>query len=115
MGTEDDLVHVIYNLMDNAVKYTVPGGEAHLRLFRREAEVCLVVADTGVGIPEEELPRIFDRFYRIDKARSREAGGVGLGLSIVAEAAARLNGNVSAESEVGKGSRFTVRFPGVVM
>jgi signal transduction histidine kinase len=109
-GAEDDLVHVIYNLLDNAVKYTAPGGQARLSLSCGEEGVCLVITDTGVGIPEDELPRIFDRFYRVDKARSREAGGVGLGLSIVAEAAARLGGTIAAESEVGKGSKFTVRF-----
>jgi signal transduction histidine kinase len=69
LGTEDDLVHVIYNLMDNSIKYTAPGGEVQVCLFCRQGEVLLVVSDTGVGIPEDELPRIFDRFYRVDKAR----------------------------------------------
>jgi signal transduction histidine kinase len=108
---EDDFVHVTYNLIDNAIKYTFSGGEVKVSVDCGQSETRLIVADTGVGIPEEELPLIFDRFYRVDKARSREAGGVGLGLSIVADAAHRMGGTITAESEVGKGSRFIVRFP----
>jgi signal transduction histidine kinase len=110
-GGEDDLVQIVYNLLDNAIKYNKPGGEVRVFAFAKDSEAHLIVADTGTGIPEEELPLIFDRFYRVDKARSRAAGGEGLGLSIVAETAARLGGSITAESEFGKGSRFTVKFP----
>jgi signal transduction histidine kinase len=110
-GGEDDLVRIVYNLIDNAIKYSAPGGEVKIFVFKKDEEAYLVVSDTGVGIPADELPHIFGRFYRVDKARSRAAGGEGLGLSIVSETAARLGGSISAESEVGKGSRFTVRFP----
>ncbi|MCL2002995.1 MAG: HAMP domain-containing histidine kinase [Oscillospiraceae bacterium] len=108
---EDDLVQIVYNLIDNAIKYNKPGGEVRVFVFKKDDEAQLVVADTGAGIPKDELPRIFDRFYRVDKARSRAAGGEGLGLSIAAETAARLGGSIAAESELDKGSRFTVRFP----
>ncbi|MDR0325175.1 MAG: HAMP domain-containing histidine kinase [Oscillospiraceae bacterium] len=110
-GGEDDLYHIVFNLIDNAIKYNKPGGTVQVFTFRQGAEVHIVVADTGVGIPETELPLIFGRFYRVDKARSREAGGAGLGLSIAADMTARMGGSIAAESEVGKGSRFTVKFP----
>ena len=83
LATPDELHQVIYNLTDNAVKYTGAGGAVQVALSRREENVILTVADNGTGIPEEDLPRIFERFYRVDKARSRAAGGTGLGLSIV--------------------------------
>ena len=87
-------------------------GLSVLRQLRREGKsVVLVVEDTGVGIPEEDLDKIFDRFYRVDKARSRAAGGTGLGLSIVRDTARQHGGEVSAQSREGAGSRFTVRFP----
>ncbi|MDR1693156.1 MAG: HAMP domain-containing histidine kinase [Oscillospiraceae bacterium] len=109
--SEDDLYQILFNLMDNAVKYNKPGGGVTVLSFVRESVVTLVVADTGSGIPESDLPFIFDRFYRVDKARSRAAGGAGLGLSIVAQTVTRIGGQVSAESGPGEGSRFTVRFP----
>ncbi len=99
-------------LLDNAVKYNRPGGTVRSLCFRTETEVCVVVTDTGVGIPQDELPRIFDRFYRVDKARSREAGGAGLGLAIAAGTAERTGGRIYTESSVGKGSEFTVRWSG---
>jgi signal transduction histidine kinase len=111
LGGEDDLIQIVYNLIDNAVKYNKPGGEVRVFVYIIGAEAHLIVADTGSGIPEEELPFVFDRFYRVDKARSRTEGGEGLGLSIVAETVKRLGGSITAESELGKGSRFTVKFP----
>ncbi|MDR0293639.1 MAG: two-component sensor histidine kinase [Oscillospiraceae bacterium] len=110
-GAEDDLHQVLFNLADNAIKYNKPGGTVQIFVFRRGGEAYIVVTDTGVGIPQEALPLVFDRFYRVDKARSREAGGAGLGLSITAGTVARMGGTIAAESEPGKGSRFTVRFP----
>ena len=110
-GEEDGLYQILFNLVDNAIKYNKPDGSVRVFVFRRGAEVHIVVTDTGAGIPGEELPLIFGRFYRVDKARSREAGGAGLGLSIAAETTARMGGSIAAESEAGKGSRFTVKFP----
>ncbi|MDR1669237.1 MAG: HAMP domain-containing histidine kinase [Oscillospiraceae bacterium] len=110
-GSEDELYQVLFNLMDNAVKYNKRGGDVRVLSFCRGNETHIVVSDTGSGIPKEDLPFIFDRFYRVDKARSRAAGGAGLGLSIVAQTVARIGGSVKAESTPGEGSRFTLIFP----
>ena len=111
LATPDELHQVIYNLTDNAVKYTGAGGAVQVALSRREENVILTVADNGTGIPEEDLPRIFERFYRVDKARSRAAGGTGLGLSIVSETVKRRGGTVEAANRPEGGSVFTVRWP----
>src|SRR5205085_4089753 len=99
------------NLLDNAVKYTSDGGEIHLRGENINGEVALSVSDTGAGIPREDLPRIFERFYRADKARSRELGGTGLGLSIVKHIAQLHGGRVEAESTLGQGTTIRVILP----
>lgn len=109
----DDLYQVAFNLVENAVKYNVRGGKVFITL-EREGEppfVAFRVEDTGVGIPEEDLPKIFDRFYRVDKARSRAAGGTGLGLSIVKDTVHRHGGTVTARRREPEGSCFDVRFP----
>ena len=111
LAQEDDMYQVVYNLVENAVKYNRPEGRVRVFLYAQHGFVYLIVEDTGAGIEKEELVRIFDRFYRVDKARSRDAGGAGLGLSIVQEMLARYSGMVEASSESGKGSRFTVTFP----
>ena len=111
LATPDELHQVIYNLTDNAVKYTGAGGAVQVALSRREENVILTVADNGTGIPEEDLPRIFERFYRVDKARSRAAGGTGLGLSIVSDTVKRRGGTVEAANRPEGGSMFTVRWP----
>ena len=111
LATPDELHQVIYNLTDNAVKYTGAGGAVQVALSRREENVILTVADNGTGIPEEDLPRIFERFYRVDKARSRAAGGTGLGLSIVSDTVKRRGGTVEAANRPEGGSVFTVRWP----
>ena len=111
LATPDELHQVIYNLTDNAVKYTGAGGAVQVALSRREENVILTVADNGTGIPEEDLPRIFERFYRVDKARSRAAGGTGLGLSIVSDTVKRRGGTVEAATRPEGGSVFTVRWP----
>jgi len=80
---EEALEQILENLLDNAVKYTPEGGQIHVRWRQTGVQACVEVSDTGIGIPEADLPRIFERFYRVDKARSRELGGTGLGLSIV--------------------------------
>ena len=108
-STRDELYQVIYNLTDNALKYSA---EAAVQVSLRKCggQVVLTVADRGPGIPEEDLPRIFERFYRVDKARSRAAGGTGLGLSIVSDTVRRQGGTVEAANRPGGGAVFTVRW-----
>jgi signal transduction histidine kinase len=93
------------------VRYTPPGGTVEIAVEAGEQEAMLTVRDTGVGIPARELPRVFERFYRIDRARSRGTGGTGLGLSIVRHVAENHGGSIEAESELGTGTTFTVRLP----
>lgn len=99
------------NLIDNAIKYNRPGGGIIIRAGREEEFLRLEVEDTGIGIPQEDLPRVFERFYRVDRARSRELGGTGLGLSIVKHIAERHGGRVEVTSLLGKGSCFTLWLP----
>ena len=110
-ATEDDLFHIVFNLVENAVKYNVPGGAVHIALKGDEKQVILAVSDTGIGIPEEDRANIFSRFYRVDKARSREAGGSGLGLSIVHDTVLALGGSIEVGQNTPQGSIFTVAFP----
>ena len=105
------LNQVIYNLMENAVKYTQNGGVIRVALQRQGRDARFTVSDNGPGIPKENLPHIFDRFYRVDKARSREKGGTGLGLSIVHQLILLHGGAISVESEEGKGATFIVELP----
>ncbi|MZP28989.1 phosphate regulon sensor histidine kinase PhoR [Heliobacterium undosum] len=109
--SSDNLKQVLVNLTENAIKYTPEGGRVNVRATREGDGVTLEVQDTGIGIPEESLPRIFERFYRVDKARSRELGGTGLGLAIVKHIIERSGGRVTVRSKVGAGSTFTVYFP----
>ncbi len=109
--TEDDFFQICYNLIENAIKYNFSDGDVHVSVYKEGGQVLLEVADTGVGIPEEDLPKIFNRFYRVDKARSRAAGGTGLGLSIVRDTVRRHGGWVTARPRSPKGSLFTVGFP----
>ncbi len=111
LAVEDDLYQIAFNLIENGIKYTPPGGQVTVSLLRNEDNALLRVADTGVGIPEESLSHIFERFYRVDKARSRKSGGSGLGLSIVRTMVERNQGQIRVESTVGQGSIFTVTFP----
>ena len=96
--TEDDLYQICFNLIENAIKYNFPGGKVFVSVHRDRDQVLLEVADTGVGIPEEELPKVFNRFYRVDKARSRAAGGTGLGLATVHKIVEALEGEVYVQS-----------------
>ena len=105
------LTQVIYNLVENAVKYTPSGGTIRIQLSRSGHDAHLVIQDNGPGISKENLPHIFDRFYRVDKARSRETGGTGLGLSIVRQLVLLHGGTIRCESEEGKGSSFIVDLP----
>jgi len=111
LATKDELHQVVYNLVDNAVKYSHDGGQVWVSLRREKGQAVLKVADDGVGIPEEDLPRIFQRFYRVDKARSRAAGGTGLGLSIVQDTVRNRGGIVEAANRPLGGAEFTVYWP----
>ena len=110
LATEDDLYQIAFNLMENAVKYNLPGGRVLVTLTADGGRVVLRVEDTGVGIPEADLPKIFDRFYRVDKARSRAAGGTGLGLSIVRDTVLQHGGAVTARRREPEGTCFEVSF-----
>ena len=100
------------HLRHPATKYNLPGGRVEVGVSRRGEKVALTVTDSGLGIPEEDLPRIFDRFYRVDKARSRAAGGTGLGLSIARDTARLHGGDITAgPNPAGRGTRFEVEFP----
>ncbi len=108
---EDDLYQIVFNLIENGIKYNVPGGRLTVRLTRDEEYAHLAVQDTGMGIPEEALPHLFERFYRVDKARSRQSGGSGLGLAIVRAIVQRSRGQIEVHSVLGQGTTFTVSFP----
>ena len=108
---EERLREIYDNLLDNAVKYSGQGGEIRLRAERLGGEIALIVSDNGIGIGQEDLPRIFERFYRADKARSRQLGGTGLGLSIVKHIAQLHGGRVEADSQLGKGTTIRVILP----
>ena len=115
LANEDDLYQVTFNLVENAIKYNAPGGKVDVSVYHQEDMVVLAVADTGVGVPEEDMDKIFDRFYRVDKARSREQGGTGLGLSIARDTARLHRGDITVEpNPEGKGSVFYAEFPALV-
>ena len=111
IGDPDKLTQVLINLLDNAIKYTLEGGQITVNASQTQDELKIIVSDTGIGIPRKDLPRIFERFYRVDEARSRELGGTGLGLSIVKHIIEAHGGSVSVESKLGKGSRFVLTLP----
>lgn len=111
MGDEDRLKQLILNLVDNGIKYSPPGGVVRLSLAKDERRAYLTVSDTGIGIPPEDLPHIFDRFYRVDKARNRGQGGSGLGLSIVRWIVQVHEGDIKVESTVGEGTTFRITLP----
>jgi two-component system phosphate regulon sensor histidine kinase PhoR len=113
-GDEDLIQEVIINLLDNAIKYTPNGGIVRVGTEQTKTGVSFYVADTGIGIPKESLPRLFERFYRVDKGRSREMGGTGLGLAIVKHIIERHGGKINVASEFGKGSRFSFVIPTVL-
>lgn len=110
-GDRPQLVSAVGNLVENAVKYSEPGGQVRVRVDRRDGWVEIAVIDQGVGIPQRDLARIFERFYRVDRARSRDTGGTGLGLSIVRHVANSHGGEVVVSSVEGDGSTFVLRLP----
>jgi two-component system, OmpR family, phosphate regulon sensor histidine kinase PhoR len=111
-GSSKDLALLVRNLLDNAVRYTPAGGRVTIGLAEDDGRVRLTVEDTGIGIPTRDLPRIFERFYRVDRARSRETGGTGLGLSIARHVVEQHGGRIQARSQLGQGSSFIVTLPG---
>ena len=108
---EDDLYQIIFNLVENGIKYNLPGGKLTITLAREDDNAILRVTDTGVGIPEQSIGHIFERFYRVDKARARKSGGSGLGLAIVRNMVERNQGAIHVESTLNVGSTFTLTFP----
>lgn len=102
------LVELLDNLIQNAIRYNVNGGKVDVRVSQLDNQSCLVVEDTGIGIPKEDMNRVFERFYRVDKSRSRETGGTGLGLAIVKHIIELHDGKITLESQVGKGTKITI-------
>ena len=111
LGSEAELHSICYNLISNAVRFTASDGKVDVTWRREDAGAELIVRDTGIGIPEELIPRITERFYRVDPGRSRETGGTGLGLAIVKHALQRHQATLTIDSEVGRGSTFSCHFP----
>ncbi|SHJ13646.1 PAS/PAC sensor signal transduction histidine kinase [Geosporobacter subterraneus DSM 17957] len=110
-GNPDWFKQMMINLVDNAIKYTLHGGSVKVLAYKRYENIFIVVKDTGIGIPKEDIPRLFERFYRVDKARSKKAGGTGLGLAIVKHIVLSFDGEIKVNSELGKGSEFIIRIP----
>ena len=111
LGDRSRLSQIIYNLTDNALKYSPDGGMIAVSLREEDDRLVWRVRDNGIGIPPEDLGHIFERFYRVDKARSRDTGGTGLGLSIVKQLVSMHGGEITVHSEPGRGSEFRVVFP----
>lgn len=104
------LIELLDNLVQNAIRYNVPGGKVEVKVLKEDGRTMLVVSDTGIGIPEGDKDRIFERFYRVDKSRSRETGGTGLGLAIVKHIVELHEGEIVLDSEIGKGTAIQIRF-----
>lgn len=112
VNTQEDTVRqILFNLLENALRYTAESGKVTLEARRETQGLLITVQDNGIGIPEAALPHIFDRFYRVDPARAKETGGSGLGLSIVKELLDTIQGTIKCESQIGEGTRFTIRLP----
>jgi two-component system phosphate regulon sensor histidine kinase PhoR len=110
-GDPDQFKQMLINLVDNAVKYTPEGGKVQVTAYNTENEVVIRIKDNGIGIPKEHIPRLFERFYRVDKARSRNVGGTGLGLAIVKHIIMQFQGKIDVVSEVGQGTEFILSIP----
>ena len=111
MGNPDRVEQLLINLTENAIKYNVPGGSVTVQVFADENEANVTISDTGIGIAEENLPRLFERFYRVDKGRSRQMGGTGLGLAIVKHIVRSMKGEIEVHSKLGEGTEFLVTLP----
>jgi two-component system phosphate regulon sensor histidine kinase PhoR len=110
-GDLNALQEILQNLLDNAVRYTLPSGRITVRATAEDGKVVIAVSDTGIGIPKADQERIFERFYRVDAARSRESGGTGLGLSVAKHLVEAQGGHIEVQSEIGRGSTFSVFLP----
>lgn len=108
---KDGLEQVLLNILTNAIKYTPEKKKILIDAYQKDRQAYVVVEDSGIGIPQEEIPRIFERFYRVDKARAREMGGTGLGLSIAKQIIEEHRGGIEIESSMGKGTKVTIRIP----
>ena len=111
MGNSDRVEQMLINLIENAIKYNKPGGSVTVQVFTNGVEANVAISDTGIGIPEEHLPRLFERFYRVDKGRSRQMGGTGLGLAIVKHIVRSMNGEIEVHSKFGEGTEFLITLP----
>ena len=111
MGNPDRVEQLLINLTENAIKYNEPGGSVTVQVFANDQEANVTISDTGIGIAEENLPRLFERFYRVDKGRSRQMGGTGLGLAIVKHIVRSMNGEIEVNSKLGEGTEFLVTLP----
>lgn len=110
-GNNDRVEQLLINLIENAIKYNQPGGTVHVSVYGTEKNAYLLVSDTGIGIAEENIPRLFERFYRVDKGRSRSMGGTGLGLAIVKHIVVSMGGTIEVHSKLGEGTEFSVTLP----
>lgn len=111
MGNPDRVEQMLINLVENAIKYNRPGGSVTVQVFSNDKEANVTISDTGIGIAEEHLPRMFERFYRVDKGRSRQMGGTGLGLAIVKHIVRSMNGEIEVHSKLGEGTEFLITLP----
>ena len=111
IGNPDRVEQLLINLTENAIKYNVPGGSVTVQVFANDKEANVTISDTGIGIAEENLPRLFERFYRVDKGRSRQMGGTGLGLAIVKHIVRSMNGEIEVHSKLGEGTEFLITLP----
>ena len=110
-ANKNRMKQLVLNLVDNGIKYNIQNGSVTIDAYRDEGKVIISVKDTGIGIPSEHLTRIFERFYRVDKGRSRDLGGTGLGLSIVKHIVNLYNGDIKVNTDVGKGTEFIIQIP----
>src|SRR5699024_10364429 len=110
-GDSDRINQILLNLIANSINYTGEGGKIDISIELTEYNVYISISDTGIGIPQESVPRVFERFYRVDKARSRNSGGTGLGLAIVKHLVDSHQGDIKVNSIEGEGTTFTVIFP----
>lgn len=111
LAREDDIYEIVFNVAENGIKYNRDGGMLEILLYRKDENIVMMFNDEGVGIPKDEMSRIFERFYRVDKARSRDAGGSGIGLSIVHDMVVKYGGSISVAARKNGGTRFTITFP----
>ena len=111
IGNPDRVEQLLINLTENAIKYNKPGGSVTVQVFASQNEANVTISDTGIGIAEEHLPRLFERFYRVDKGRSRQMGGTGLGLAIVKHIVRSMGGEIEVHSKLGEGTEFLITLP----